>query len=487
VTRRHHACGNDAGTSRAAVRANRESRHSRLPMMFEVFCRVGPIGCATTRQRTTAECAFGRFDSRRTEELNAAKRAATTGQQLTPAAISDYSATRLGIGVDVLSYAATDIWSLRIRGTNRGIGDIGTVRADDRSPSARPGDTWACSVTPPRARSGSMCTRRRNRSIDVGSGARLGLVRPAPAPTRRTRRVGATSTDSEGYGRDRGVGLDRIEATRSPVSERRLLETPPPFEPQIYRSLPEIERADAIVNRISKAIAVGLLKLGERLPPEAALSEMFGVGPATLREALAELRDRGVVETHRGRSGGTFVVKQPQTHTDIMREWFLSTTVLEIRDIGDEHSAIAVATIRLACERAEAHDFDRLQELARALVLAKTPEARAPADSRFHIELAVSAQSPRLANAEIRLQEETVQQLWTPVTDALTFDPEQATAEHLELVRAVAQDQPEKAQKLALEHIKRNIFHLIDTKLNLGYAETSSHIPATVEQYPLLG
>jgi DNA-binding FadR family transcriptional regulator len=265
------------------------------------------------------------------------------------------------------------------------------------------------------------------------------------------------------------------------------LETPPPFEPQIYRSLPEIERADAIVNRISKAIAVGLLKLGERLPPEAALSEMFGVGPATLREALAELRDRGVVETHRGRSGGTFVVKQPQTHTDIMREWFLSTTVSEIRDIGDEHSAIAVATIRLACERAEAHDFDRLQELARALVLAKTPEARAPADSRFHIELAVSAQSPRLTNAEIRLQEETVQQLWSPVTDAVTFDPEQATAEHLELVRAVAQDQPEKAQKLALEHIKRNIFHLIDTKLILGYAETSSHTPATDEHYPLLG
>ncbi|BBX38132.1 regulatory protein GntR [Mycolicibacterium mageritense DSM 44476 = CIP 104973] len=254
--------------------------------------------------------------------------------------------------------------------------------------------------------------------------------------------------------------------------------TPTPFESQIYRTLPEIERADAIVDRISKAIALGLLKVGERLPPEAALSEMFGVGGATLREALAELRERGVVETHRGRSGGTFVVNQPKTQTDIMREWFLSTTISEIRDIGDEHSAIAAATIRLACERAEAHDFERLQELARALVLAKTPEARAPADSRFHVELAVSAQSPRLANAEIRLQEETVRQLWTPLTTAVAIDPEQATAEHLELVRAVAQDQPEKAQKLAIEHIRRNIFHLIDTKLTLGYAESRSNTAA---------
>ncbi|MDJ0358476.1 FCD domain-containing protein [Paenarthrobacter sp. PH39-S1] len=234
--------------------------------------------------------------------------------------------------------------------------------------------------------------------------------------------------------------------------------------------MPEIERADAIVDRISTGITLGMLKVGERLPPEAVLSEMFGVGGATLREALGELRERGVVETRRGRSGGTFVVNQPQPQTDTIRDWFLSTSISEIRDIGDEHSAIAATTVRLACERAEAHDFDRLQELARALVLATTPEERAPADSRFHIELAVSAQSPRLTDAEIRLQEETVQQLWTPL--AVAFDPESATAEHLELVRAVSQDQPEKAQKLVLEHIRRNLFHLIDTKLTLGYAQS---------------
>ncbi|AOT02965.1 FadR/GntR family transcriptional regulator [Arthrobacter sp. U41] len=249
--------------------------------------------------------------------------------------------------------------------------------------------------------------------------------------------------------------------------------SPTPFQSQIYRSLPEIERADAIVERISKAIGLGLLKVGERLPPEAALSDMFGVGGATLREALAELRDQGVVETRRGRSGGTFIVNQPPTQTDAIRKWFLSTSISEIRDIGDEHSAIAATTVRLACERAEPHDFDRLQELARALVLATTPQVRAPADSRFHIELAVSAQSPRLVNAEIRLQQETVQQIWAPLAAAL--DPEAATAEHLELVRAVAQDQPERAQTLVLAHIKRNIFHLIDTKLSLSYAASSEN------------
>lgn len=243
----------------------------------------------------------------------------------------------------------------------------------------------------------------------------------------------------------------------------------PSFQTRIYRALPEIERADAIVDRITKAIALGLLKVGERLPPEAILSEMFGVGGATLREALGELRKRGIVETRRGRSGGTFIVNQPQPQTDTICEWFLSKSISEIRDIGDEHAAISTTTVRLACERVEPHDLDRLQELARALVLATQPEGRASADSRFHVEMAVVAQSPRLTDAEIRLQEETVQQLWTPLAEAL--DAEAATTEHLELVRAVAHDQPEKAQTLVRGHIKRNIFHLIDTKLTLGYAQ----------------
>lgn len=55
----------------------------------------------------------------------------------------------------------------------------------------------------------------------------------------------------------------------------------------------------------------------------------------------------------------------------------------------------------------------------------------------------------------------------------MALDPETATAEHLALVRAVAQDQPQRAQELALEHIRRNTFHLIDTKLTFGYSQST--------------
>ncbi|MCF3139506.1 GntR family transcriptional regulator [Paenarthrobacter sp. AR 02] len=245
---------------------------------------------------------------------------------------------------------------------------------------------------------------------------------------------------------------------------------PSPFESQIYRPLPEIERAEAIVDRISTAVALGLLNVGERLPAETALSEKFGVGGTTLREALTELRIRGTVETRRGRSGGSFVAGYPLYPADEMQAWFLSTSIPEIRDIGEEHIAISTAVVRLACERAEPQDFKRLHMLAGVLDGAASPEVRAAADSRFHIQLAVAARSPRLASAEIRLQQETVQQLWTPL--GVQVDTATAAAEHLGLARAIARDQPGTAEALVQEHIRRNVFHLIDTKLTLEYAQS---------------
>lgn len=49
--------------------------------------------------------------------------------------------------------------------------------------------------------------------------------------------------------------------TSTPYSEKTW--TPPSsLETQIYRSLPKFERVDAFVDRISKAISLGLLKVG---------------------------------------------------------------------------------------------------------------------------------------------------------------------------------------------------------------------------------
>jgi DNA-binding transcriptional MocR family regulator len=63
------------------------------------------------------------------------------------------------------------------------------------------------------------------------------------------------------------------------------------------------------VARLAQAIRLGMVAVGERLPPERELAEQLRVSRVTLREAIGALREAGYLESRRGRSGGTFVVR----------------------------------------------------------------------------------------------------------------------------------------------------------------------------------
>ena len=66
---------------------------------------------------------------------------------------------------------------------------------------------------------------------------------------------------------------------------------------------------------LADAIASGELRPGDRLPTEQDLAAWLGVSRMTLRHALAELAQRGLVTRTVGRSGGTFVA-EPKLEQD---------------------------------------------------------------------------------------------------------------------------------------------------------------------------
>ncbi|HUH54041.1 MAG TPA: winged helix-turn-helix domain-containing protein, partial [Microbacteriaceae bacterium] len=103
----------------------------------------------------------------------------------------------------------------------------------------------------------------------------------------------------------------------------------------------------SIAERISTAIASGILNVGEKLPPETELAAQFGVAVATLRKALASLRSDGVVETRRGRNGGTFIVKSPFPSADLLYSTIDALAIVTLRDFADEHAAISGMAARL--------------------------------------------------------------------------------------------------------------------------------------------
>src|SRR6185437_9323381 len=87
----------------------------------------------------------------------------------------------------------------------------------------------------------------------------------------------------------------------------------------VFAQLADAGRAEQVARRLADAIVLGVLVPGERLPSEAELARRFGVALVTAREGLGILREAGLVETRRGRDGGSFVIESPAPHAALVR------------------------------------------------------------------------------------------------------------------------------------------------------------------------
>jgi GntR family transcriptional regulator len=70
-----------------------------------------------------------------------------------------------------------------------------------------------------------------------------------------------------------------------------------------------VSLTDSCADAIATAITDGAYSPGAQLPAEAKLASNLGVSRATLRDALRQLQDRGLIVRRHGR--GTFVAKRP--------------------------------------------------------------------------------------------------------------------------------------------------------------------------------
>jgi GntR family transcriptional repressor for pyruvate dehydrogenase complex len=232
-------------------------------------------------------------------------------------------------------------------------------------------------------------------------------------------------------------------------------------------------RADEVVQRVSQAIQLGLFVDGEQLPPETEFAAQLGVSAMTLREALATLRQQGLVETRRGRTGGTFVRRPAAPSVTVLRERLRGMTTSTLRDLIDEQFAVSGAAAKLAAARASGASVRRLHTLVHQLSGAASLGSRIRADSRFHIEVAIASQSERLTRLEVELQTQLGELLWLPPeTAGLTeaaglLDPAVASAEHAAIAEAIAAEDGDGARLLAEQHVMRTLQRLTAMRLAL--------------------
>jgi len=146
-----------------------------------------------------------------------------------------------------------------------------------------------------------------------------------------------------------------------------------------------------LVESVGLRIRDGRLRVGDKLPTEAAIMAEFQVSRTVVREAISKLQAAGLVETRHGI--GTFVLgagdgpafkitpEQFSTLQDVI-------AVLELR-IGLETEAAALAAQR----RTEANLAVMRAALAAFAQAVETGEDAVPADFQFHLEIARATQN----------------------------------------------------------------------------------------------
>jgi DNA-binding FadR family transcriptional regulator len=191
---------------------------------------------------------------------------------------------------------------------------------------------------------------------------------------------------------------------------------------------------DLIVQRIRATIAAGILEQGDLLPSEPEMAEQFGVAVFSIREALSQLRDEGLIVTRRGRYGGSTVQLPDQAH-EILDERMRDISTAELRDIGDWRRMLITEEAALAAARASTRNATRLSNYVERLAESTSIAATASGIGRVHMELAAAAQSPRMSSAEIAFH---AQHGWLIAAGLEDEDSRRATVEDLAaIVRAV--------------------------------------------------
>jgi GntR family transcriptional repressor for pyruvate dehydrogenase complex len=221
----------------------------------------------------------------------------------------------------------------------------------------------------------------------------------------------------------------------------------------VYSPIRPARLYEKIAEQIKQRILSGELQNGDRLPSERELSDQFDVSRTAIREAIQALVQEGLVEVRHGR--GAFVV---DSTSDAVKQSLglmikigqadSSAVVVEVRELLEPGIAALAATratqdhlaaLRGAVERMDA-SFDDI-------------DAFIVADDEFHLTLAEATRNPlilTLIDPIVELLHEQRKRV-----ALVSGGPEQGQYHHKQILKAVANGEPEEARDAMRAHLRQ--------------------------------
>jgi len=200
---------------------------------------------------------------------------------------------------------------------------------------------------------------------------------------------------------------------------------------------------------LRREISTGALHPYDRLPPERQLAQTYNVARGTVRGALIQLEQEGLVEIRAG--SGTYVVQTAQGDTDSPIEQANPLELIDARFALEPHMC------RLAVLHGRRRDFDQMERLCDAMeASADDPVRFAREDSEFHRLLANSTGNRLLIRIVGQITSVRGQDEWRRMRQ-LTLDQKiiaQYNIQHRQILNALRTREPERAATYMKEHLE---------------------------------
>jgi GntR family transcriptional repressor for pyruvate dehydrogenase complex len=212
---------------------------------------------------------------------------------------------------------------------------------------------------------------------------------------------------------------------------------------------------ELVADRLVELISARSLQAGDQLPTERELTESFGVGRSSIREALRMLESQGVI---RPGVGGAFAVAEASNPLQSSLELvFALDDRTGIHDLFELRRIIDCEAAALAAERRSTGDLAEMAAAIEAMEAALAPAggdaAFVQADLRFHLAVA-EATGNRLIVYSMRAAREIVRRALLSVVH-VPQSPESAVVEHRAVYEAIETANAGWARNAMYEHLQR--------------------------------
>ncbi len=202
---------------------------------------------------------------------------------------------------------------------------------------------------------------------------------------------------------------------------------------------------------------------GDKLPTEAELSEILGVGRNTVREALRILVSRNIVVIRQG--SGTFVSKKQGVSDDPFGFSLAADREKLTRDLMQVRVMLEPPIAALAAQNAQKEDVKKLEELLEEVEgRIRKRQDYAEADIRFHEQIANCSHNSVMSN----LVPVIGKGIAIFAREVGTTEYEQTLISHRAIFRAIQEGKAVEAQQAMQFHLLYNENRYLEERAALG-------------------